>query len=194
MATMTMNASTVETVTHTHEHGTASQEQDDWDWWHEWCDHNESAYLYLALEMLNYVQLMDVKDLRCKAQKIIRANEPERYCSRCPTCKLGTFDVWFAPSTLQVTHVECASALCTGQSYVDVPSGYVRSVAKWCRSIQVDHSENTPNRHAFDQKAKNDVNSNEPIIKRKRGRPPGSKNKKGTKKSRLLAARLLNQQ
>ena len=95
---------------HTHEHGSVIQDNEDWDWWYEWCDHSDSLNLYLTLEMLNYVHLMDVRDLRCKAQK-----------SSAPTslivtaqgvlcmCELGTFDVWFAPSTLEVKHVECAS-------------------------------------------------------------------------------------
>lgn len=192
MATVTLSAPPLEGVRHTHEHGSVIQDNEDWDWWYEWCDHSDSTNLYLTLEMLNYVHLMDIRDLRCKAQKIIRANEPDRYCSRCPVCQLGTFDVWFAPSTLEVKHVECASALCTGKSYVDVPSGYVRSVAKFPKpiSVEVDHAKSGVHAHTA---TTSDTDFTEPVIKRKRGRPPGSKNKKGTKKSRMLAARLLNQ-
>ena len=184
MATITMNAPTVDTAAHTHEHEAVEQEQEDWDWWYEWCDHNESSHAYLTLEMLNYLLLMDVKDLRCKAQKIIRANEPDRYCSRCPACNMATFDVWFAPSTLEVKHVECASALCTGQSYVDVPSGYVRSLAKFSKPMSSAAAPTECNKavHTASASTTNPTGSVECVVKRKRGRPLVAKTKRVQKR------------
>lgn len=162
----------VHTLT-THPLQRAEEESSDWDWWCDVDDKQTSAELYLALEMVHYVQQMDhVKDMRCKQLKIMRANEPTRYNARCPECEQATFDIWFAPSTLEVKQVQCASKECCGVCHLDVPSGYVRAAQKMI--MPVDNAEVT-------QTAQ---------VKRKRGRPVGSKNKKGTKKSRLMAAQL----
>lgn len=159
--------------------------------------------LFLYMDMYELLKQMGLKPMRTSHTRIMRANEPSRYCSRCPACGHGTYDVFFDAHTLSIEKVECASTYCTDSHFNDWPSGAIRmsSARKHIKpgvctkpagtNKESSGTKTTPGTNAIEVNTSGQCSkpAQEVTSKRKRGRPPGSKNKNGTKKSRAEAAR-----
>ena len=140
-----------------------------------WKQLNELSHgLFLHMDMANFLkQMCFTPSAKSKNTRVLRVNEPARYNSRCSECAWGVFDVSFSASTLEINSIKCASPVCSADAYMDWPSGCVRPVCD--KPV-----------HTKAKCTNADPTTQQP---RKRGRPKGSKNKKGTKKSRALAER-----
>ena len=129
---------------------------------------------------------LQLQNSRLLHKRTIRVNEPERYQSRCKICGHGKFDVTFESNTLFICDVTCASPQCNGEAYLDHPSGFV-----W-KSVPIKTANKCAVGRCFSSHTTKKIDDSKPKptkeAPRKRGRPPGSKNKKGTKKSRQLMA------
>lgn len=145
--------------------------------------------VFLWLEMSQFLGQVQTANPRQKQHKKLRVNEPERYSSRCLHCNEGKFDVVFSPTNLEVMDVACASLQCTGDAFCDVPCGYVCPAGKPKKQLTAEVlapvTPTTPMSPSSTCTLAEKMKQSHPP-KRKRGRPPGSKNKKGTKKSRAL--------
>lgn len=135
--------------------------------------------LYLYMDMTALMNQMGLKPCKGKHLRVLRINEPIRYQSRCHKCEQGTFDVFYSPTNLTIQDIQCASAVCACDAFLDLPSGSVRSTEQ----LVIQQLE-------IKSRCTEQSNPTGTTQKKKRGRPLGSKNKNGTKKSRMLMAQM----